>query len=102
MSVDYFSCQCCGDARYEEAIISCEKCGASICNECIVLYSEDNNDCEYYFPNHVRNDDGELKSKHCPFCTGKSIDDQDLLKFIYKKYNIDEDQIKKEFLSNMA
>lgn len=99
MSVDYYSCRCCGDARYEEAIISCEKCGASICDECIVLYPEDNNDCDYYFPDHVRNDKGELKSKHCPFCAGKEIDDYNLLKFIYKKYNIDEDEIKKEFLS---
>jgi hypothetical protein len=98
MSVDYYSCKCCHDARYEEAIITCEKCGASICDKCVVLDPKKDNDCDWYFPDYVKTDEGKLKSKYCPYCSGKVIDDKDLLKFIYDKYSIDEKTIKKEFL----
>ena len=100
MSVDYYSCQVCGDARYEEAIISCENCGASICNHCVVYDPELGDDCDYYFPDYVRNEDGELKKEYCPYCSGKVVDDNDLLNFIAKKYNIDLSEAKKEYLES--
>jgi hypothetical protein len=100
MSVDYFTCSVCNEARYEEAIISCEKCGASICDDCVVLDQNQNNACKYYFPDYIRNNLGELKPEHCPFCTGKAISLEKLFEYILAKYNIDEDEIKQEYLKS--
>ncbi len=79
MSVDYYSCDSCGDARYEEAVIECEGCGVQICNNCYVGNDDKLERCQF-FPNAVLGEDG-LKKEHCPFCSGEIISDSSLLDF---------------------
>lgn len=97
MSVDYYACSCCGEAIYEEAIVSCKKCGKSICDECVV---ENEFEAEFYFPDEILNEQGELKSEYCPFCSGKEVAVDDLLEYALKKLDQDYNDLKNEYLAN--
>ena len=74
MSVDYRSCSCCWDTRYEEAVTSCEKCGENICLNCVEGVDH-LPPAQYFFKDWCQNDDGELLSIHCPHCIKKAIED---------------------------
>ena len=87
MSVDYYSCECCWDARYEECIKECECCGENICDNCIVWTEW--LEIEYYFPEWSRNENGEIKKEHCPLCEEKKFDDANPNKdFLWNALNI--------------
>ena len=45
------------------------------------------------------NEDGELKSKHCPICNFTIVSIDDRKKYIYKKFGIKDENIDKEILS---
>lgn len=69
MSVDYKSCKCCGDARYEEAVACCNNCGENICNNCV----EENKNPEYFFEDRLLDkEEGYLKVEFCPICKENS------------------------------
>jgi hypothetical protein len=36
MGVDYYHCEVCGESRYEEYVGNCNKCGNSLCTNCLV------------------------------------------------------------------
>lgn len=97
MSVDYYSCRCCGESRYEEAVAICEECGRWICCDCLV--NADEYEAEFYFPEEVMNEDWEIKKEFCPLCTKTKIADSDLLKYIINKYNLDRSELEKEYKS---
>ncbi|NRU52621.1 hypothetical protein [Clostridium beijerinckii] len=93
MSVDYYSCDCCGDARYEEYVSECEECGRSLCDECI-----ENTEGKDWFD--IINGNGGSVPKHmCPFCNGSKIDNDELLDYIVKKYKLNLNEEKKLFLN---
>lgn len=98
MSVDYYSCECCGDALYEDYISECEDCGKNLCVECLVDTSEIKKKGNYTYPFH--NDKGYIKKEYCPYCSGGIIDESELLSYVLTKYNIDIEEIKAEFLKS--
>ena len=53
MSVDYYSCDCCGESVYEEYVGHCDKCGHSLCTECLV---NDDIESPYAYDYHVKCD----------------------------------------------
>lgn len=91
MGVNYYSCDCCGDARYGDYVSECDNCGAMICNNCI-----DNDKDEDWF-DIINNNGGMIPKDKCPFCSGIEIDKEDLLKFILEKYKINYDEVVKEY-----
>jgi len=123
MSVDYYSCDCCGESVYEEYVKGCEKCGHSICTDCVV---NDDINSEYasryrvkfdgpeeqkeeygitkediengYFEIGKPIDDTGIDPKYCPFCNGKMIHDDDLLYYLLNKYNLSKEEVEKEYL----
>lgn len=99
MSVDYYSCDSCGESRYEEAVAHCNSCGRDICDECVVHDNEKDNDYEGYFPSYMMDEIG-LKKEYCPFCSGITIDETELLDYIIKKYNLNETELREEFLKS--
>jgi hypothetical protein len=119
MSVDYYHCESCNDSHYEEYVGSCNKCGNSLCTNCLV-----NNDVNsryayeygYKFDStndelikrlidegyHIKNEDGSfsyedgdivddssIQSKYCPFCSGNNIDRDVVLEYLIKEYGLD-------------
>lgn len=116
MSVDYYSCDCCGDAVYEEFVHSCAKCGRNICEDCFnknvdiperINYREDITDGQYeYLCNKYGKETidkyvigyGELNPEYCPFCNGDKVDSDDLLEFVLERYiHKSLDEIKEEY-----
>lgn len=81
MSVDYYSCDCCRDARYEEYVSECEECGRSLCDKCI-----ENTEGQDWFD--IINENG-----------GSKIDNDELLNYIVKKYKLNLDEEKKSFVN---
>lgn len=90
MGVDFWSCTCCGEAIYWEQAASCSKCGRNICSDCVV------GSLEQVYKDCV-NDDGELYLQYCPFCTGESIANDDLLNLALKKLNMTMSELKSEY-----
>ena len=115
MSVDYYSCECCGDARYEEAIQECPSCGRSICDECLnddvetparieeredITYEQYKDLCEKYGKELIDDsviDGGELNPEYCPFCSGKEVCDDDLLDFAIRELNTTKTELTKKY-----
>lgn len=95
MSVDYDGCSVCSEGIYEEYITSCECCGKNICIDCIVNAEEDQYDGGYIHP--FNNDDGYLKKEYCPYCSGEIITDEMLLGYLLNKYDLDKEEVLKEY-----
>ncbi|WP_346884335.1 hypothetical protein [Clostridium sp. UBA4395] len=118
MSVDFYSCDCCEESRYEEYVGHCSKCGHSLCTSCLVnndinssyAYEynvkfdgsekqkeeydiESKQESEYGYEIGDIIDDAGIDSKYCPFCTGNEIHNDDLLEFALKLLNIDRDTL---------
>jgi len=89
MSVDFYACDSCGDAIYEENIVSCESCGRNICDGCTVGEGD--------FFDDMRNEDGYLKEEHCPFCTGNEIHIDDLMDFALDRLDMTKEQLEIEY-----
>lgn len=96
MGVDYYPCECCGDALYEEYVAGCEDCDKSLCVDCLVDIDESKKDDNYTYP--FTNDDGYIKKEFCPYCSGNVIDEHELLIFVLEKYNINKEEVEAEFL----
>jgi hypothetical protein len=62
MSIQLYSCDCCGKTVDEEHVCDCTKCGKDICINCVVGEGD--------FFDDMKNDYG-LKKEHCPFCNSK-------------------------------
>ena len=73
MSVDHYDCDVCGEnGVYEELIEWCEDCGSGICHDCMIEKS----DAYPFIGSDLEiNEDGEMKSKYCPFCSGNEVSD---------------------------
>lgn len=116
MSVDFYSCDCCGESRYEEYVGQCSKCGHSLCTSCLInndidsryayeynvkfdgsqeqkeyygIYSKEDDEYGYDIGEII--DDVGIDSKYCPFCSGDEIHNDDLLEFALKLLNTDRD-----------
>lgn len=86
MSMNYYSCDCCGELRYEEYISWCAKCGKTLCVNCV----DKKHDYESFEP--FIDDNGYIKEEYCPFCSGKKVHNNDLLEFVLKKLNLTKDE----------
>ena len=71
MSVDWATCEVCGDDwNY------CAYCGRYTCSDCLAKpYEEDE-------------ETGEMSEECCPYCSGKLVHDSDLLEFLLKRDNM--------------
>jgi hypothetical protein len=100
MSVDYYSCDCCGEALYEEFVGWCEECERKLCMDCLENTEElDWNERSPYIIKEVQNGKGYIKKEHCPYCSGVTVDDCDLLEFVLKKFNLSREEAIKLFKS---
>jgi hypothetical protein len=125
MSVDFYSCDCCGESRYEECVHHCDKCQHSLCTYCLV--NDDIND-QYTHQYCIRYDgsdemkkeygiddewiekgwvevggiidDTGIDPKYCPFCTGEKVAKEDVFDYLIKKLGLDYEELKQEFLAN--
>jgi len=116
MSVDYYSCDCCGKGVYEEYVGKCSKCRHSLCTNCLI---NDDIDSSYAGDYSVKYDgtkqqadefgfdlddyaigetiyDSGIDSKYCPFCNGKEVHNDDLLGYLLNKLNLSKDKLIQE------
>lgn len=125
MSVDFYHCECCGESRYEEYVGSCNKCQHRICTHCLENddldsnYAHDYNvkfdgskeqkeeygveskeESEYGYTIGEIIDDSGIDSKYCPFCNNTKVSDDDLFRFLLKKYELDYEKVKAEYLKS--
>lgn len=77
MSVDFNDCESCGTSMCEcgDNHNYCYGCGNYLCNKCLVAPKE-------------TNEDGELLEECCPYCSGKEVHVNDLVRFLLKKLNL--------------
>jgi hypothetical protein len=120
MSVDFYECDCCEESRYEEFVGHCNKCGHSLCTDCLAN-NDINSEYAYRYGEKcdgtaeqaekygfkVGNyeigdiiDDTGISSKYCPFCNGEEVHNDDLLDFAITKLGISRDQLISEFKKN--
>ncbi|QSF43385.1 hypothetical protein [Paenibacillus tianjinensis] len=123
MSVDFYACDCCGESRYEEYVDTCHECGHRVCTSCVV--DTDNIDSRYAYYYGVKFDgtqeqrveygmedenrfnleigeiidDTGIAPKYCPFCSGEEVNNDDLLVFLLNKYDLEKDDVEKEYLA---
>ena len=123
MSVDFYSCDSCGDSAYEEYVGHCSKCGHSLCTNCLInkgeidsrfaghynvkfdgseyqkeeygAESKDDNEYGYEIGDII--DDTGIDSKYCPFCNGEEVHNDDLLEFAIWKLDVTKDQLTEEY-----
>lgn len=127
MSVDYYGCEHCGDGVYEEYIGSCSRCGKRICTNCLVNANEI--DSRYAFHYNVKYDgtreqkeeygiedaseskygynvgeiidDVGIDSKYCPYCSGGSIDENELIEFAAKLLGLSRNKLEEKYLKSL-
>ena len=115
MSVDFYACDSCGDARYEEMIQECPSCGRSICDDCLnenietpqrIQDREDITDEQYEdlckkYGNTLIDDEviqwGALNPECCPFCSGKEVHNDDLLDYALFKLDMTMEQLTQQY-----
>lgn len=130
MGVDYYHCESCDESRYEEYVGSCTDCGNSFCTNCLVNDDVDSRFAYHYGIRFNPNDEELVKQlldegyitidedgnydieegdlidesaiapKYCPFCQGNSIDNDAVLAYLLKKYNLDIKEIWTEIKKN--
>lgn len=129
MGVSFYSCDSCGESLYEEYVGHCIKCDSSLCTSCLINddikdrfaykygYVYDSNNPElmeqykeagfyltkengdpYYEDGDIIDDSG-IAEKYCPFCSGNSINDDELLSYLLTKFNLDKEKEWKEYKS---
>lgn len=122
MSVDFYSCDCCEESRYEEFVHHCDKCGHSLGTCCVVNddigssyahdycvkfdgtkemmeeygINEEYIEKEWVVEGEVIDDTG-IDPKYCPFCNKTSVSDDDLLRYLIRKHEIDKDELIEEY-----
>jgi len=94
MPVDHYDCDNCDRSGvYEKCIASCEKCGNMLCSNCITAK----------LPDHPYIDEvtieGEVESKHCPFCSGDSVSDSQRVEFLLEKFEVDPADLDREIIA---
>ena len=95
MGVDYYACDCCGDALYEEYVSDCNSCGVYLCVDCLVDKDGVSKDGRYTYP--FSGDDGEIDSKHCPYCEGSEIKESEFISFLLKNLGKSREEMEEEF-----
>lgn len=81
-----------GKSAYWERVVPCSKCGRN------THFVYPNSPLERLLEvNLFINDEGELYPQNCPFCTGESITNEDLLNLALKKLNMTMSELKSEY-----
>ena len=115
MSVDFYACSSCGEARYEEMVQECPNCGKSICDDCLnegidtpqrIESKEDITDeqyealCDKYGERMIDENVikwSELNPEYCPFCSGKEVHNDDLLDYALGKLDMTKFELTEEY-----
>lgn len=99
MSVDYYQCAACEKSLYEEEVGICGECEQNICCNCLVDVPKGvaNKYGELLDPT-LANDEGQIHSKHCPFCTGKKVSKGQLLDWLLSSRGLTREQAEREYL----
>ncbi|ARV43489.1 hypothetical protein BCV50_00065 [Bacillus subtilis] len=119
MGVEFYACDCCEDSRYEEYVGYCESCGHRLGTCCVI---NDDVGSRYVYDYGVRFDgtkeqieeyeidpedyevgdvieDSGIDPKFCPFCSGEVVAKEDLFDYLLKKYGLDFEEVKAEYLA---
>jgi hypothetical protein len=126
MGVSFRHCESCNDSLYDEYVGSCTDCGNSLCTNCLVnddidsrfayqygvkfdstdekliaellkdgyITKDENGD--YDIEEGELIDDSAIQPKYCPFCQGDSVDNDAVLAYLLKNYNLDIKDVWKE------
>jgi hypothetical protein len=126
MGVDYYSCDVCGEALYEEYVDNCANCDRNLCVDCLdvddkridgsytspyVLCNEVEDMTDEEKENFLRPlyekygqetvDEwvsyGGINPSYCPYCNGSQVDNEDLLQYLLTKYNLKYDDVVEEY-----
>lgn len=130
MGVDYRHCEVCNESLYDEFVGSCTSCGNNLCTSCVVNDDVDSRFAHHYGMRFDSNneemvkelladgyitkdengeydlaegeliDDSAILPKYCPFCQGDVIDNDAILKYLLKKYNLTAKKVWKEMKKN--
>jgi hypothetical protein len=126
MGVDFYHCESCGDSKYSEYVDYCSKCQHRLCTRCLengeeivspyahhynVKFNgskeqreefgvESKEESEYGYEIGEIIDDSGIDSKYCPFCNNSKVSDEDLFRYLLRKYELDYDQLKEEYIKS--
>ena len=101
----HYQCKVCLKAfNNQYNTMSCETCNIDICRTCNLGQSNYNRDAPTYNRDNkhewlkvIRNREGKLKQKYCPYCQLEIVEDHKLLKFLMDKHNVVKEDLIKEF-----
>ena len=97
MSVDHYDCAACGTTGiYEEYTGDTECCGQRICSRCCIGEPDDGN-TDYIYGYTDRNH-GEIRERHCPFCSGDKVSDRQVIDFLLNETGFTVDEVKRRIL----
>lgn len=94
MPVESYDCEKCGqNGIYDEHIASCGRCGNLVCSDCLTERPTD-----HPFIYQMTDDNEELESNYCPFCSGESISDSQRIEFLLEKFEVDLADLDREII----
>lgn len=129
MGVTHTACSCCNRGVNSEFTDRCSKCEQEICVYCLVKKGRKNSDLpsdfglkfdgskeqkeQYGIETKQEDpqwgmdvgdviDDVGYDPKYCPFCTGKKVNDTQLLNFILELYEFDKEEVKRQYLKSIG
>lgn len=99
MGVRFYQCAACEKSLYEEFVGICEGCEQDICCDCLVAAAMTvaSNVSELLDP-RLLNDEGQIRSKHCPCCLGMKASTSQLLDWLLKIKGLTREQAEREYL----
>ena len=100
MSVDFYDCKACGTTGvYEECIAATECCGQRVCDKCVVGEPDEiEHNGEYIYDWCDMPGSGQVKKKHCPFCSGTKVSDKQVIEYLLNITGLDREGVKKLIL----
>lgn len=97
MSDDHYDCAAChATGIYYQQIATCNNCWQYICYDCTLVKSEDS----HYIGEDIRDEEENLDSKYCPFCSGEKISNRQKVEFLLHILKMDEGYLDKLILKD--
>ena len=100
-------CEVCKFSYNNHAVRDCESCNEDVCMACLIDVPDNiafKRNSTFYDEGleQLSNEDGYLRRKHCPLCSGNEVSDYSILCWLLEKTGLTEDEVKETILKERS